>query len=280
MTLVEALHQILNREDHDAAELIEKALRRDGVAINCCCNVTAARTENSERMLVLDGAGGCGELRVDEIVIGVGRAPNVEGLGLEAAGVDYDRNGVKDNDRLQTSNVRIFAAGDICRSYKLTHAADAMARIAIQNALFLGRAKVSALTMPCCTYTDLEIAHIGLYEKEAEKRGIPVQTLHQELKDVDRAVLNGETQGFVKIHLRNGTDQILGATVVARHAGEIVSELTLAIVGRLGLKAVARTIHPYPTQAEAIKKVADAYNRTRLTPLVKRMFEKWLAWMR
>lgn len=212
--------------------------------------------------------------------MGGGRAPNVEGLGLEAAGVEYDKKGVKVNDRLQTTNPRVYAAGDICSKYQFTHAADAMARIVLQNALFPGRAKASALTMPWSTYTDPEIAHVGLYEKEAQEQGIPVQTFVQSLDDVDRAILDGEAEGFVKVHVRKGTDRILGATVVARHAGEMISELTLAMVGRLGLKTVARTIHPYPTQAEAIKKVADAYSRTRLTPWVKWIFDKWLAWTR
>ncbi len=155
-----------------------------------------------------------------------------------------------------------------------------MARIVIQNALFLGRATVTALTMPWCTYTDPEIAHVGLYENEAEEQGIRVQTFVQPLSDVDRAVLDGETAGFVKVHLRKGTDRILGATVVARHAGEMISELTLAMAGALGLKTLARTIHPYPTQAEALKKTADAYNRTRLKPWLKWLLAQWLSWMR
>ena len=217
----------------------------------------------------------------DEILVGVGRAPNVQGLNLESVGVAYDeKHGVTVNDRLQTANPRIYAAGDICSPYKFTHMADALARIVIQNALFLGRAKASALTIPWCTYTDPEIAHVGLYEQEAQERGIAVKTFVQELDEVDRAILDGETEGFVKVHVRAGSDKILGATVVARHAGEMVSELTLAMVGGLGLKTLAKTIHPYPTQAEAIRKTADAYNRTRLTPRVKALFETWLAWSR
>ncbi len=277
VTLLESLFQLLPREDRDAADRVERALKRDGVAINCCCKVTSVRKEGAEKVLTFEEDGACRELAVDEILIGVGRAPNVEGLGLEAAGVAHDKTGVKVDERLRTTNRRIYAAGDICSAYKFTHAADAMARIVIQNALFLGRAMASTLTMPWCTYTDPEIAHVGLYEKEAQERGIPVQTFVQKLIDVDRAVLDGETDGFVKVHVRKGTDQILGATVVARHAGEMISELTLAMVGRLGLKTLARTIHPYPTQAEAIKKVGDAYNRTRLTPFVKWLFGKWLA---
>jgi pyruvate/2-oxoglutarate dehydrogenase complex dihydrolipoamide dehydrogenase (E3) component len=254
---------------------------RDGVSLLLGHEVRRVDRIGSDKILHLESAEGQREVRVDEILVGVGRAPNVERLNLEAVGVAYDtRRGVHVNDRLQTTNPRIFAVGDICSRYQFTHAADAMARVAIQNALFLGRAKASALTIPWCTYTDPEIAHVGLYEKEAQDGGITVQTFLRELRDVDRAILDGETDGFVKVHVRKSTDRILGATVVARHAGEMISELTLAMVGRLGLKTLAGTIHPYPTQAEAIRQVADAYNRTRLTPLVKRFFEKWFAWTR
>jgi pyruvate/2-oxoglutarate dehydrogenase complex dihydrolipoamide dehydrogenase (E3) component len=276
VTMLLAGHPFLPREDRDAAALLEKALKRDGIVLNQASRITAVRRQGADKVLVLEGAGG--ELAVDEILVGVGRAPNVEGLGLEEAGVAYGKQCVSVNDRLQTSNPRIYAAGDICSPYKFTHIADAHARIVIQNALFLGRAKASTLTIPWCIYTDPEIAHVGLYEKEAAERGLAVQTIVQPLSEVDRAVLDGETEGFVKVHLRQGTDKILGATIVARHAGEMISELTLAITGGLGLKTLARTIHPYPTQAEAIKRVADAYNRTRLTPFVKTIISNWLAW--
>ena len=232
-------------------------------------------------MLHVECGGQLTNVRADAILVGVGRAPNVQGLDLEAAGVAYDeKEGVQVNDRLQTTNRRIFAAGDICSRFQFTHAADAMARVVIQNALFFGRARASALVIPWCTYTDPEVAHVGLYETEAKAQGIDVQTFTEPMAHVDRAVLDGDTDGFVKVHIRAGSDRIVGATVVARHAGEMISELTLAMVGGLGLGTLARTIHPYPTQAEAIKRVADAYNRTRLTPFVKGLFQKWLAWMR
>ncbi len=281
VSLLEVAPQILIREDRDAAERVQKALVRDGVRIFLQCTIRNVKPQGTEKVLALEYEGTNSELPVDAILLGVGRAPNVEGLNLEAAGVTYDtKEGVQVNDRLQTTNPRIYAAGDICSPYKFTHMADALARIVIQNALFLGRAKASALTIPWCTYTDPEIAHVGLYEQEAQERGIAVKTFVQELDEVDRAILDGETEGFVKVHVRAGSDKILGATVVARHAGEMVSELTLAMVGGLGLKTLAKTIHPYPTQAEAIRKTADAYNRTRLTPRVKALFETWLAWSR
>jgi pyruvate/2-oxoglutarate dehydrogenase complex dihydrolipoamide dehydrogenase (E3) component len=201
-------------------------------------------------------------------------------LGLEAAGVEFDRKGVKVNDRLQTTNPRIFAAGDICSAYQFTHAADFMARIVIQNALFLGRARASALVIPWCTYTSPEVAHVGLYEKEAQARGLAVDTFTQPLDKVDRAVLDGETDGFVRVHVRRGTDRIVGATIVGAHAGEMIGEVALAMQGGLGLKRVGATIHPYPTQAEAIRKLGDLYNRTRLPPRVKRLLATWLRWQR
>jgi len=278
--LVEAQHGVMPNEDRDAAAIVEKSLVRDGIQLLCCGKeLRAGRTEGGKRLMV-DSHGSQYDVTVDEILVGVGRTPNVEGLNLEAVGVAYDQHGVQVNDRLQTTNPSIFAAGDICSRHKFTHAADAMARIVIQNALFHGRAKASALTMPWCTYTDPEVAHVGLYEQEAQQRGIATQTFEHRFHDVDRAILDGEGEGFVRVLVKGGTDRILGATVVASHAGDMISELTLAIVGKLGLRTIARTIHPYPTQAEAIKKVADAYNRTRLTPRLKSLMEGWLAWRR
>jgi pyruvate/2-oxoglutarate dehydrogenase complex dihydrolipoamide dehydrogenase (E3) component len=184
------------------------------------------------------------------------------------------------DDHLRTTNRRLFAAGDVCSRFKFTHAADAMARLAIQNALFFPTARASALVIPWCTYTDPEVAHVGLSEAEAKQQGPAVRTFVEELAHVDRAVLDGEAEGFVKVHLRAGSDKIVGATLVARHAGDMISTITLAMTAGLGLGALAKTIFPYPTQAEAIKRVADAYNRTRLTPFVKWLFAKWLAWRR
>jgi pyruvate/2-oxoglutarate dehydrogenase complex dihydrolipoamide dehydrogenase (E3) component len=215
------------------------------------------------------------------VLVGVGRQPNVETLNLDAAGVTFDaRKGVQVDDTLRTTNSNIFAAGDVCFPYKFTHTADAMARIVIQNALFFGRSATSALNIPWCTFSDPEIAHVGLYEQDAKEKGIEVDTFRIEMSQVDRAILEGETEGFLKVHVKKGTDQILGATMVSRHAGEHISEITLAMNAGAGLSTIAKTIHPYPTQAEAIKKAADAYSRTRLTPTVKNIFDKLLAWRR
>ena len=278
--LVEAEHGILPREDRDASEIVRTAMERDGVKLLCCGkDLKLAKDPNGVRLQV--GSHGQGyDVLVDQLLVAVGRAPNVEGLGLETVGVVFDKKGVKVNDRLQTTNPRIYACGDICSPYQFTHAADFMARIVIQNALFKGRAKVSSLIIPWATFTSPEIAHVGLYEKDAKAQGIEVETFTQELSKVDRAILDGETAGFVRVHVRKGTDQIVGATVVAAHAGDLIGELTLAMKGRLGLKTIGATIHPYPTQAEAIRRTGDLYNRTRLTPFVKNLMQRWLAWQR
>jgi pyruvate/2-oxoglutarate dehydrogenase complex dihydrolipoamide dehydrogenase (E3) component len=280
VTLLEAIGQVLPREDADAAVLVEQALRRDGVSLRCRVVVQGARRgPGGEKIVLFEHDGVFEEVAVDEILVAVGRAPNVEGLGLEEAGVAYGRTGIHVDDFLRTSNRRILAAGDVCSAYKFTHAADAMARIAIRNALFFGRARASALTIPWCTYTSPELAHVGLSEGEARKRGVAVDTLRVPLEQVDRARLDGDA-GLLKLHVHKGTDRIAGATLVARNAGDIVAELTLAISAGVGLKALAATIHPYPTQAEAVKRAADAYNRTRLTPGARRAFERFLAWRR
>ena len=281
VTLIGTSAHILDREDPDAAARVEASLKRDGVTIRCGGKTAEVRRRGDERTIVVDCDGRRDEVTVDVILVGVGRTPNVDGLGLDAAGVKFDAHrGVEVDDRLRTSNPRIYAAGDICTKYKFTHTADAMARIVIQNALFFGRAKASALNLPWCTYTDPEIAHVGHYERDAKEAGIEIDTFEIELKDVDRAKLDGEDDGLLKVHVRKGTDKIVGATLVAAHAGEMISELTLAIQSGAGLGTLAKTIHPYPTQAEAFKRAGDAYSRTRLTPFVKALMIRFLAWRR
>ncbi|MFN4261647.1 MAG: mercuric reductase [Gemmataceae bacterium] len=277
--LVEAQHGILPREDRDAAEIVQKAIARAGVSLLCCGKKLKIENGGGIRLTVESHGRGYDE-PIDKLLVSVGRTPNVENLNLEAVGVDYDKKGVKVNERMQTTNSRIYAAGDICSPFQFTHAADYMARIVIQNALFMGRKKSTSLVIPWCTYTSPEIAHVGLYEEEARKQGIEVGTFVQEFRDVDRAILDGEDEGFVKVHVKKGTDKIVGATIVAGHAGDMISEITLAMTHGLGLKQIGSTIHPYPTQAEAIRKLGDQYSRTRVTPFVKRLFNKWLAWTR
>lgn len=276
--LFEKEPRALPREDADAAQLVAESLARDGVQLVLSAGIEGASKGPAGKLLRYSKDGVEQTLEVDQVLIGVGRVPNTDGLGLEAAGVGYDRTGVLVDDRFRTSNPAIFAAGDICSPYKFTHAADATARIVIGNALFGGRGRGSALTIPWCTYTEPEIAHVGLYEAEASKKGIEVDTFTQRFAEVDRSILEGDTEGFVRVHVRRGTDRIVGATIVGRDAGEMISEVTLAITAGVGLKAISKTIHPYPTRSEALRKLADAYNRTRLTPMIRSLLKWWLSW--
>lgn len=278
--LIASQRGVLPREDRSAAEVVQAALLRDGVKILAGEKDSLTVSGGATVRLRVRVQGTNHDEPIDQLLVAVGRAPNVDGLKLEAVGVDYDEKGVKVNDRMQTTNRRIYAAGDICSPFQFTHAADFMARIVIQNALFHGRAKASALTIPWCTYTSPEVAHVGLSEHDAAEQGIAIDTFTQKFEDVDRAILEGEDEGFVRVHVRRGTDKIVGATIVARNAGDMIGEISLAMTHGLGLRKIASTIHPYPTQAEAIRKVGDQFNRTRLTPLVKSLFRKWLAWTR
>lgn len=277
VTLVEMAPQILIREDHDAAAVLDTALKRDGVEVMTGLHITTVSRRGADKVITVEKNGATSEIVVDEILVGVGRAPAVEGLGLEAAKIEYDTGrGIVVDDHLRTTNPLVYAAGDVCSAYKFTHLSDAQAKIAIRNALFLARSRASALTIPWCTYTDPEIAHVGLSEDEARKRGLAVKAFTQPLAESDRAILDGETEGFVKIIVKEGSDQIVGATIVASHAGEMITEVTTAIVAGVGLGRLGDIIHPYPAQADAIRRAAGLYTRTRLTPFVAKLFRGWL----
>lgn len=283
--LIEAQHGILPKEDRDAAQIVEQQLVKDGVHLLCCGqDLTISRADGGKRLTV-DSHGRRHEVTVDEILVGVGRTPNVEGLGLDAVGVEFDKAGIKVNGRLQTSNPRIFAAGDVCSRYKFTHAADAMAQIVIQNALFphpfgLGYATVDSLIMPWCTFTEPEVAHVGMYEQDAKDKGIEVETYTFKLDEVDRAILDGEDEGFARVHIQKGSDTILGATIVAAHAGEMIGEFSVLMKAGVGAKAIAGTIHPYPTQAEVNKKVVNLWRKAHFTQATRNRLMKLFAWMR
>ncbi len=283
--LLEPSDHIMSREDRDAAEIVQRAMIKDGVKIHTQMKVVKVEVRVADKVVTIEQGGRKVELFCDAILVGVGRAPNVEGMGLPEAGVRYDpRSGVVVDDYLQTTNAAIFAAGDVASQYKFTHAADFLARTVIQNALF-GFApplkkRASTLRIPWCTYTDPEVAHVGLYEAECRKRGIASRVFTQPLHDVDRAILDGEEDGFVRMIVEAKTDRILGATIVARHAGEMINEVTVAMAGGLGLGSLSRVIHPYPTQAEAVRKTGDLFNRTKLTPRAKAITSTVMRWRR
>lgn len=271
--------KVMSREDQEAVAIVAHAMTRDGLDLRLGYSVEKVEADGNEKLLHLkDKQGERSILTVDEILVGAGRHPVTEGLGLEAAEVEFDpRAGVVVDDHLRTTNHKVYAAGDVCMKHKFTHAADAAARIVIQNALFAGHAKASSLTMPWCTYTDPELAQVGLSEKTAGDAGVEVDVFKVEFSDIDRAIADGQEEGLAKILVNKGTDNIVGATIVAAHAGEMISEVSVAMAGGVGLKKLATVIHPYPTQAEAIRKAADAYNRTRLTPRTKKFLSGWLS---
>jgi len=280
VTLVDLAPHVLIREDADAAEIVQRKLVQEGVRLLLNAKAIRAERRDGAKVVVIEQEGRTQEVICDAILVGVGRAPNVEELNLEAAGVAYDKTGVTVNDFLRTTNPRIYAAGDICAPFKFTHTANALGRMAMINALFWGRNRMSRLIVPWCTYTDPEIAHVGLYEPQAKERGIAVRTLTVPLAENDRAILDGEDEGFVRVHLKQGTDQILGATIVAAHAGDLLTYFTLLMSLGKGLSSLSKPVYPYPTQSEVLKKLANLHLQAKLNPTVKRLLKQLLAWRR
>lgn len=282
VTILHQGSQLLQREDPDAADILHGAFQAEGIQLVPDAKLLSVKKREGKRILrYSSGNEEIREISCDEILAATGRIPNTEEMGLEKAGVTWDeRRGVHVDDFLRTSNRNIFAAGDICLGTKFTHAAEAAAKIVVRNALFAGGQKFSDLVIPWCTYTDPEIAHVGLYAMEAKKQGMEVDTFIQPFSEIDRAITDGREEGFVKVHVKRGTDRILGGTVVGAHAGELISELTMAIARGTGLGKFADIIQPYPTFAEAFKKLGYQYNRTRLTPAVKGLFRLLMAWGR
>lgn len=276
-TIVQDQPLFLPREERDAAQLLSDAFARDGIEVRLNTTAVKVHMEDGKKVVDLVSDDYHSSVAVDQVLTGVGRVPNIEGLNLAAAGVEGDeKTGIKVDDFLRTSNRNIYAAGDVCLEHKFTHTAEATARIVVRNALFPGRQRVSDLVVPWCTYTDPEIAHVGLYVREANRQDIPIRTITVPMHEVDRAILDDEQTGFVKIHVAQKSDRILGATIVASHAGEMINGITLAMVAGIGLGKVADVIHTYPTQAEAIRRAANAYQRTKLTPFLQGLMRRWL----
>ncbi|HBE70549.1 MAG TPA: FAD-containing oxidoreductase, partial [Planctomycetaceae bacterium] len=269
--LFERGDRVLSAEDPDASHLVLEALQRDGVQVKLGAN--DIQLNKTDRGISISTASG--ETIVDKLLVAVGRAPNVDGLGLENAGVKFSPRGVEVNDYLQTTNSSIYAAGDVCSQFKFTHAADFQARAVIQNALFaigpIGRRKSSDLIIPWATYTTPEVAHVGLTAAEVKSRGSEIDTYTQPFSGVDRNLLEGDSTGYVRVYTPRGRDTILGATIVGHRAGDMISELTLAMSAGIGLSKIGSVIHPYPTSADAIRRLGDQYSKTRLTSHTRRL---------
>lgn len=268
--------RILQNDDPDAAEIVAKALERDGVRIVLGATADEVRhaADGIELVVSRDGASRA-TFTGDRLLVAVGRAPNVAGLGLEAGGISFDRTGVLVDDRMRTTNRRVYASGDVASTLKFTHLADAQSRIVIANSLFFGRGRASRLIVPWCTFTAPELAQVGLTREAAASAGVAFDEVVVRFDDVDRAVVEGETDGFLRLILAAGKDRILGATLVGTGAGDMISELTLAMQTGTGLGSLASVIHPYPTRAEIIRKAADSWRRRKLTSWARRVLRTW-----
>jgi len=270
--VVEAGPHLLPREDGDVAGIIERRLTRDGVHLHVGAEVTNVARASDRIVVTVDGE----QAAADALLVAAGRSPNVERLGLEAAGVTVGPGGVDVDDHLRTANSRIYASGDVCSPFKFTHAADALSRVVIQNALFFGRKRASDLVIPWCTFTAPEVAHVGITTEGASSSGAGTITIP--LTDVDRAVVDDETDGFLRVHHRAG--RIRGATIVAPHAGEIIGTVALAMQHGRGVADLAAIIFPYPTVSLGLRQAGDTSRRTSLTPGVRRLLDYYFRWSR
>jgi len=264
VTIVQDEPKFLPHEERDAAELLSLSLSRDGVETRLNTAIAGARVRDGVKSIDAVNDDLKYSIPVDEILLSIGRVPNVEELGLAAAGVDCEPpDGVKVDDFLRTTNADIYAAGDVCTSLKFTNVAESSARVAVQNAFGDETMRQSHLTIPWCTYCDPEIAHIGMHIQEARRRSISVKSYTVMMQDVDRAIADGQDNGFVKIHVREGTDSILGATIVAARASEMINEMSVIMSAGIGMRRLATILHAYPAQSDAIRLAALAYMRNQ-----------------
>jgi pyruvate/2-oxoglutarate dehydrogenase complex dihydrolipoamide dehydrogenase (E3) component len=260
VTIVQNDPKFLPHEDRDAAELLSLSLSRDGVITRLNTTVVGAHRDDGAKWLDTMSDGVLLSIPVDDVLLSIGRVPNVEELGLDAAGIEFDANiGIHVDDFLQTTNADVYAAGDVCQADQFTNVAQSSARLAVQNAFGARTHRHGHWTIPWCTYCDPDIAHVGMHVREARQRSIPVKSFTVMLQDVDRAITDGLDDGFVKIHVRDGTDQILGATIVASRAGELINEMSVIMSAGIGMRRLADILHTYPTQSDAIRLAAVAY---------------------
>jgi pyruvate/2-oxoglutarate dehydrogenase complex dihydrolipoamide dehydrogenase (E3) component len=253
--LVHSGDKLLPKDEPEAGELLRRELERDGIRLHFGFRAVGA----ANRRLTAKGPAGTQQFDYDALLMGIGRRANIEDLGLEAAQIKVNNGGVEADAYLRTSNPAVYAAGDVAFPEKYTHAAMATARLCVANALDGANRRAHDLIIPHCTYTDPEVASVGLTPLRAAEEGVAVDAHRLELSRVERAFIDGEEEGFATIYTRKGTGQIVGATLVAAHAGEMISELTLAITGRLTMEALAEAVHCYPTQAEVFQRIALEY---------------------
>lgn len=270
--------QFLPKEDPDAAAFLYQQMLDEGV--NISLNTTPKKIEvlnspgkiwnpSASFEMEVERDGQTEYIKGDSILVATGRRPNVYGMGLEDAGIEFDDVlGVRVDDYCKTTNGDVYAVGDVCSKYQFTHNADYMARNVVKNALFFGSEKTSKLIMSWCTYTDPEIAHVGKYPRELEEEGVEYDTYKISYNRNDRAICESD-QGMVKIHCKKGTDTILGSTIVGGPAGDMICSVASAMYNKVGLSKFGAVVHPYPTYAEAFKALTGQYNLQKLGPASK-----------
>lgn len=272
--------KVLPKEDEDMAEVVKQQMIKDGVSFSLSVaeykgielngNVLKNGYPEMKMTVVEKGMEKETTYEFDALLVAAGRRPNVTGMDLELAKVEYDtKKGLIVNDKLQTTNPRIYGVGDCCSQFKFTHAADFMARTVIRNALFFGKGKMSNLLIPYATFTSPEIASVGLYGQDLDELGIQYRVFEKHFKDNDRAICDDNREGFIRFRVDAKTDAILGCSIVGEGAGNMIGEVTLAMDSGTGLGAVANVIHPYPTTSEVVRQSGDLYNKTKLTTTVK-----------
>ena len=276
VTILQNEPKFLPQEERDASQLLSFSLARDGIDTRLNTTVRGVRLENGVKMVDAENYDYRYSIPTDEILLSVGRVPAMDGLGLEIAGIDSDpATGIVTDDFLRTSNPRVYAAGDVCLALKFANVAEATGRMAIYNAFARGRHRLSKMTIPWCTYCDPEIAHVGLHVWDASELSIPMKSYTVMMQDVDRAITDGQEDGFVKIHVKVGTDKILGATIVASRASEMINEISVAMSTGIGMRDLAKVLHTYPAQSDAIRLAALAYIQDRPLPWIRRVYARY-----
>jgi len=265
VTLMDMTDRILPREDPDVSEHLVRVFRREGIDVRLGCKAERCNPlAGGSGTLVAASAGGRVEIPFDRVLVAVGRRPETGNLGLEALGIEFGPSGtLAVDEHMRTAVPGIYACGDVVGPYQFTHMAAHQAWYAAVNALFgrFWKFRVDYRVVPWATYTDPEVARVGLSRAEAEERGIPFEVTTYSLDDLDRAVADGRTEGWVAVLTVPGKDQVLGATIVGSQAGELITEFILAMTHGLGLKQLMSTIHIYPTRSEAAKLTAGAWRR-------------------
>ena len=282
VTQVEREARLLGREDPEIARLVQRRFAEEGVDIRAGHRAREVIQKDGRQRLVCEHAGQSVEIEFDRILCAVGRAPNSAGFGLEELGVKLnpDRT-ICVNEKLQTSIPNIYACGDVAGPYQFTHTAAHQAWYAAVNALFgrFKRFKADYTVIPWATFTDPEVARVGLNEQDARRQGIRYEVTHYGLDELDRAITEGEARGVVKVLTAPGRDKILGATIVGEHAGELITEYISAMRQGFGMNKILGTIHIYPTLSEANKFTAGAWKQAHAPRFALALLKKYHRWM-